>query len=54
MATAVLSKRWGEGGSKGERRSLDGEWKNRQYSYGFPNRDGDGNCTTWLERLGLL
>jgi hypothetical protein len=23
------------------------------YSYGFPNGDGDCNCTTWLERLDL-
>jgi hypothetical protein len=34
-------------------RSLDGERKSSQYSYGFPNGDGDCNCTTWLERLGL-
>ncbi len=32
---------------------LDGERKNSQYSYDFPNGDGDCNCTTWLERLGL-
>ena len=32
---------------------LDGERKNSQYSYGFPDGDGDCNCTTWLERLGL-
>jgi hypothetical protein len=32
---------------------LDEERKNSQYSYGFPNGDGDCNCTTWLERLGL-
>lgn len=32
---------------------LDGERKNSQYSYGFPNGDGDGNCITWLERSGL-
>jgi hypothetical protein len=32
---------------------LDGERKGSQYSYGFPNGDGDCNCTTWLERLGL-
>jgi hypothetical protein len=32
---------------------LDRERKNSQYSYGFPNGDGDCNCTTWLERLGL-
>jgi len=29
------------------------ERKNSQYLYGFPNGDGDCNCTTWLERLGL-
>jgi hypothetical protein len=33
--------------------NLDDErWKS-QYYYGFPNGDGDCNCTTWLERLGL-
>jgi hypothetical protein len=32
---------------------LDGERQNSQYTYGFPNGDGDCNCTTWLERLGL-
>lgn len=32
---------------------LDGERKNSHYTYGFPNGDGDCNCITWLERLGL-
>ncbi len=32
---------------------LDAERKQSQYLYGFPNGDGDCNCTTWLERLGL-
>jgi hypothetical protein len=32
---------------------LDAERNNSQYSYGFPNGDGDCNCVTWLERLGL-
>jgi len=32
---------------------LDAERPKNQYSYGFPNGDGDCNCTTWLERLGL-
>jgi hypothetical protein len=32
---------------------LDDERKTSQYTYGFPNGDGDCNCTTWLERLGL-
>jgi hypothetical protein len=33
--------------------TLDAERRNSQYSYGFPDGDGDCNCTTWLERLGL-
>jgi hypothetical protein len=33
--------------------SLDEELLKSQYYYGFPNGDGDCNCTTWLERLGL-
>lgn len=32
---------------------LDGERRKSQYSYGFPNGNGDCNCVTWLERLGL-
>jgi hypothetical protein len=32
---------------------LDGERRTSQYTYGYPNGDGDCNCTTWLERLGL-
>jgi hypothetical protein len=24
-----------------------------QFTYGFPDGDGDCNCTTWIERLGL-
>ena len=35
------------------RRKLIAEVKQSDYSYGFPNGDGDCNCTTWLERLGL-
>jgi hypothetical protein len=34
-------------------KALAGERKKSQYYYGFPNGDGDCNCTTWLERLGL-
>ena len=34
-------------------RSLDAERKKSQYYYGFPNGDGDCNCITWLERLGM-
>ncbi len=33
--------------------SLDGQRRRSQYLYGFPNGDGDCNCITWLERLGL-
>jgi hypothetical protein len=33
--------------------SLDAERKKSQYSYSFPNGEGDCNCTTWLERMGL-
>jgi hypothetical protein len=33
--------------------TLDAERSTSQYSYGFPNGDGDCNCTTWLERMGL-
>jgi hypothetical protein len=32
---------------------LDAERQRSQYTYGFPNSDGDCNCITWLERLGL-
>ncbi|HEV3440583.1 MAG TPA: hypothetical protein VG122_24725 [Gemmata sp.] len=34
-------------------RKLSAERKVSQYSYGFPDGDGDCNCTTWLERLAL-
>jgi hypothetical protein len=34
-------------------RRLDDERRTSQHCYGFPNGDGDCNCTTWLERLGL-
>jgi hypothetical protein len=33
--------------------ALSSEKNGSQYTYGFPNGDGDCNCTTWLERLGL-
>jgi hypothetical protein len=32
---------------------LDSERKKSRFSYGFPNGDGDCNCNTWLERLGV-
>jgi len=32
---------------------LDDERSASKYTYGYPNGDGDCNCTTWLERLGL-
>lgn len=35
----------------GLRANLDRERQSSQYYYGFPN--GDGDCITWLERLGL-
>jgi hypothetical protein len=35
------------------RRRLSAERKSSKYSYGFPDGDGDCNCTTWIERLGL-
>ncbi len=35
------------------RDKLDSERQSSKYSYGFPNGNGDCNCTTWLERLGL-
>jgi hypothetical protein len=38
---------------QGFQTTLDGERRKSQYTYGFPNGDGDCNCTTWLERLGL-
>jgi hypothetical protein len=33
--------------------SLEGERNGTRYSYGFPDGNGDCNCTTWLERIGL-
>jgi len=33
--------------------ALDAERQNSQYSDGLPDGDGDCNCATWLERLGL-
>jgi hypothetical protein len=32
---------------------LIAEQNRSQYSYGFPDGDGDCNCATWLERLAL-
>jgi hypothetical protein len=34
-------------------RMLMAERAQSRYTYGFPNGDGDCNCTTWLERLAL-
>jgi hypothetical protein len=34
-------------------KKVDDERKKSQYAYGFPNGNGDCNCTTWLERLSL-
>ena len=33
--------------------TLDNERQQSQYEYGFPDGNGDCNCTTWLERMGL-
>ena len=33
--------------------TLRRERQSSHYSYGFPNGDGDCNCITWIERLGL-
>ena len=33
--------------------ALGRERQHSQYSYGFPDGDGDCNCITWIERLGL-
>lgn len=35
------------------RRKLTTQQKSSRYTYGFPDGDGDCNCTTWMERLGL-
>ena len=35
------------------RRKLTAERKHSKYCYGFPDGDGDCNCTTWMERLRL-
>jgi hypothetical protein len=34
-------------------KKLNAERKQSQFSYGFPDGDGDCNCATWLERLAL-
>ncbi len=33
--------------------SLSIEKQGSRYTYSFPNGDGDCNCITWMERLGL-
>jgi hypothetical protein len=33
--------------------SLNGQIATTRYTYGFPDGNGDCNCTTWLERIGL-
>lgn len=35
------------------RQKLTAEQRHSKYTYGFPDGDGDCNCTTWMERLGL-
>lgn len=34
-------------------RKLAAERRKSRYTYGFPDGDGQCNCTTWLERLAL-
>ncbi len=34
-------------------KTLNDEIKKSRYQYGFPDGNGDCNCTTWLERIGL-
>jgi hypothetical protein len=33
--------------------TLNDEIKGSRYTYGFPDGNGDCNCVTWLERIGL-
>jgi hypothetical protein len=33
--------------------TLKNEINGSRYRYGFPDGNGDCNCTTWLERIGL-
>jgi len=33
--------------------ALGREKQQSRYAYGFPDGDGDCNCVTWIERLGL-
>jgi hypothetical protein len=33
--------------------TLGDEKRRTAYTYGFPDGNGDCNCTTWLERIGL-
>jgi len=35
------------------RQKLTAECRHSKYAYGFADGDGDCNCTTWMERLGL-
>lgn len=42
-----------EPGFLGFQARVDAERKSSQYSYGLPDGDGDCNCVTWMERLGL-
>ncbi len=35
------------------RRKLSAERRHSRHTYGFPDGDGDCNCMTWMERLGL-
>jgi hypothetical protein len=35
------------------KQSLEDQIRGTRYKYGFPDGNGDCNCTTWLERIGL-
>ena len=40
-------------GFRAFQRKLSAERTRSRFSYGFPDGNGDCNCTTWLERLSL-
>lgn len=42
-----------EPGFRTFQKKLIAERKRSQFTYGYPDGDGDCNCVTWLERLGL-
>jgi len=34
-------------------KALAAERTSSNHTYGFPDGDGDCNCTTWIERIGV-